>query len=82
MSENVNEVVVMAQETKSKKKGLKKIGIITGVAAVAGALVIGAFKMIGNKKEDGFDFDESFEDEDTLAAREYVNVTPAEETEE
>lgn len=82
MSENVNEVVVMAQETKSKKKGLKKIGIITGVAAVAGALVIGAFKMIGNKKEDNFDFDESFEDEDTLAAREYVNVTPVEETEE
>lgn len=82
MSENVNEVVVMAQETKSKKKGLKKIGIITGVAAVAGALVIGAFKMIGNKKEDDFDFDESFEDEDTLAAREYVNVTPVEETEE
>ena len=82
MSENGNNVVVMAQETKYKKKGLKKIGIITGVAAVAGALVIGAFKMIGNKKEDVFDFDESFEDEDALAAREYVNVTPAEETEE
>jgi hypothetical protein len=81
MSENGNNVVVMAQETKSKK-GLKKIGIITGVAAVAGALVIGAFKMIGNKKEDDFDFDESFEDEDTLAAREYVNITPVEETEE
>lgn len=81
MSENGNNVVVMAQETKSKK-GLKKIGIITGVAAVAGALVIGAFKMIGNKKEDDFDFDESFEDEDTLGAREYVNITPVEETEE
>ena len=82
MSENGNNVVVMAQETKSKKKGLKKIGIITGVAAVAGALVVGAFKMIDNKKEDDFDFDESFEDEDTLAAREYVDVTPVEETEE
>lgn len=82
MSENGNNVVVMAQETKSKKKGLKKIGIITGVAAVAGALVVGAFKMIGNKKEDDYDFDESFEDEDTLAAREYVDVTPVEETEE
>lgn len=81
MSENGNNVVVMAQETKSKK-GLKKIGIITGVAAVAGALVVGAFKMLGNKKEDDFDFDESFEDEDTLAAREYVNITPVEETEE
>lgn len=81
MSENGNNVV-MAQETKSKKKGLKKIGIITGVAAVAGALVVGAFKMLGNKKEDDFDFDESFEDEDTLAAREYVDVTPVEETEE
>lgn len=82
MSENVNNVVAMTQETKSKKKGLKKIGIITGVAAVAGALVVGAFKMLGNKKEDDFDFDESFEDEDTLAAREYVDVTPVEETEE
>lgn len=80
MSENVNNVVEMTQEIKSKKSGLKKVGIVTGVAAVAGALVVGAFKMFGNKKEDDLDFEDSFTDEDTLEVNE--NITQDEETEE
>ena len=64
------------------KKVFKFFAALASLAAVAG----GAYHVYKNffaKEEEDFDFEDSFDDEDTMASREYVSINiTTDETEE
>ncbi len=64
------------------KKVFKFFAALASVAAVAGGAYL-VYKNFFAKEEDDFDFDDSFDDEDTMASREYVSINiTTDETEE
>lgn len=64
------------------KKVFKFFATLASVAAVAGGAYL-VYKNFFAKEEDDFDFDDSFDDEDTMASREYVSINiTTDETEE
>ncbi len=64
------------------KKVFKFFAALASVAAVAGGAYL-VYKNFFAKEEEDFDFDDSFDDEDTMASREYVSINiTTDETEE
>ena len=64
------------------KKVFKFFAALASLAAVAGGAYL-VYKNFFAKEEDDFDFDDSFDDEDTMASREYVSINiTTDETEE
>ncbi len=55
------------------KKVFKFFAALASVAAVAGGAYL-VYKNFFAKEEDDFDFEDSFDDEDTMASREYVSI--------
>lgn len=64
------------------KKIFKFFAALASLAAIAGGAYL-VYKNFFSKEEDDFDFDDSFDDEDDLASREYVSINiTTDETEE
>ncbi len=64
------------------KKVFKFFAALASVAAVAGGAYL-VYKNFFAKEDEDFDFDDSFDDEDDLASREYVSINiTTDETEE
>jgi len=64
------------------KKVFKFFAALASIAAVAGGAYL-VYKNFFAKEEDDFDFDDSFDDEEDLASREYVSINiTTDETEE
>lgn len=64
------------------KKIFKFFAALASVAAVAGGAYL-VYKNFFTKEEDDFDFDDSFDDEEDMASREYVSINiTTDETEE
>ena len=65
------------------KKVFKFFAALASVAAVAGGAYL-VYKNFFAKEDEDFDFDDSFDDEDDMASREYVsiNITTDENEEE
>ena len=64
------------------KKVFKFFAALASVAAVAGGAYL-VYKNFFAKEEEDFDFDDSFDDEDTMASLEYVSINiTTDETEE
>ena len=64
------------------KKVFKFFAALASIAAVAGGAYL-VYKNFFAKEDDDFDFEDSFDDEDDLASREYVSINiTTDETEE
>lgn len=64
------------------KKVFKFFAALASLAAVAGGAYL-VYKNFFAKEEEDFDFEDSFDDEDTMASREYVSINiTTDETEE
>ena len=64
------------------KKVFKFFAALASIAAVAGGAYL-VYKNFFAKEEEDFDFEDSFDDEDTMASREYVSINiTTDETEE
>jgi uncharacterized protein YfaP (DUF2135 family) len=64
------------------KKIFKFFAALASVAAVAGGAYL-VYKNFFAKEDEDFDFDDSFDDEDDMASREYVSINiTTDETEE
>ena len=64
------------------KKVFKFFAALASLAAVAGGAYL-VYKNFFAKEEEDFDFEDSFDDEDSMASREYVSINiTTDETEE
>ena len=64
------------------KKIFKFFAALASIAAVAGGAYL-VYKNFFAKEDEDFDFDDSFDDEEDLASREYVSINiTTDETEE
>ena len=64
------------------KKVFKFFAALASLAAVAGGAYL-VYKNFFAKEEEDFDFEDSFDDEDTMSSREYVSINiTTDETEE
>lgn len=64
------------------KKVFKFFAALASLVAVAGGAYL-VYKNFFAKEEEDFDFEDSFDDEDTMASREYVSINiTTDETEE
>ncbi len=64
------------------KKVFKFFAALASIAAVAGGAYL-VYKNFFAKEEDDFDFDDSFDEDDDTASREYVSINiTTDETEE
>lgn len=64
------------------KKIFKFFAALASIAAVAGGAYL-VYKNFFAEEEDDFDFDDSFDDEEDMASREYVSINiTTDETEE
>ncbi len=63
------------------KKVFKFFAALASIAAVAGGAYL-VYKKFFSKEDEDFDFDDSFDDEEDAASREYVSINITTEEEE